>query len=169
MSQAHFETLGLAPTSTKTEILSANRKLSLKCHPDKGGDAAAFVQLGEAKDACLAYLEQPAVSPAPPPSPSSTPMTPREFMAQRTAGQAYSDFSAADVKPFTYGRTKLSDFVHKVARLHKVQFAKRVRTRQERWAREAQAQKCAQEEDILAQVMRFTQMQAEARAQGIKC
>ena len=170
MSQAQYIILGLTPSATKSEILSAYRKLSLKYHPDKGGDAAEFVKLADAKDKCLAAIEQPVPRAAPrQPRAPAPPVSPQEHMAQRTAGQQHSDLSAADIKPFTYHRTKLSDWAHKLARIHKVRSEKRERREEELREQQARQQSCAFEADVLAQAMRYTKMQEEARARGIRC
>jgi molecular chaperone DnaJ len=44
----HYGTLGVSKTATSDEIKKAFRKLALKHHPDKGGDAEKFRQINEA-------------------------------------------------------------------------------------------------------------------------
>ena len=49
--------LGLECGASGEEIKKAYRKLALKLHPDKGGDAVLMVRLNRAKD----FLETPGV------------------------------------------------------------------------------------------------------------
>jgi hypothetical protein len=58
MSQ-QYTTLNITSSATKAEILSAYRKESLRCHPDKGGDPATIHTITDAKDYCLNQLELP--------------------------------------------------------------------------------------------------------------
>lgn len=44
----HYETLGVDKTATQAEIKKAYRKLSMKYHPDKGGDEEKFKQVAQA-------------------------------------------------------------------------------------------------------------------------
>ena len=43
-----YEVLGISKTASEEEIKKAYRQLSLKHHPDRGGDAEKFKQLSEA-------------------------------------------------------------------------------------------------------------------------
>jgi hypothetical protein len=43
-----YKVLGLTPSATESEIKKAHRKLALKNHPDKGGDADKFREIQEA-------------------------------------------------------------------------------------------------------------------------
>lgn len=45
---SHYETLGISKNSTQDEIKKAYRKLAMKEHPDKGGDAEKFKKINEA-------------------------------------------------------------------------------------------------------------------------
>ena len=51
-----FEVLGISQDSTKEDVNSAYRILSMKHHPDKGGNQDKFIEITEAKNKCLAYL-----------------------------------------------------------------------------------------------------------------
>lgn len=46
----YYETLGVTPTSTPSEIKKAYRRLAMKHHPDKGGDIDQFKKIQEAYD-----------------------------------------------------------------------------------------------------------------------
>eukprot|EP00002_Diphylleia_rotans_P031664 TRINITY_DN658_c0_g1_i1.p1 TRINITY_DN658_c0_g1~~TRINITY_DN658_c0_g1_i1.p1 ORF type:complete len:393 (-),score=72.68 TRINITY_DN658_c0_g1_i1:341-1519(-) len=48
MSTDYYAVLGVSKTATPEEIKNAFRKLSLKHHPDKGGDPEVFKQINEA-------------------------------------------------------------------------------------------------------------------------
>ena len=48
-----FDILGLSPAATQQEVRAAYRRASLKTHPDRGGDAAAFRSIADAADAIL--------------------------------------------------------------------------------------------------------------------
>jgi DnaJ-class molecular chaperone len=52
-----FRDLGLPDTAGKDEVKVAYRELAHKYHPDKGGNVALFRQATEAKNRCMAYLE----------------------------------------------------------------------------------------------------------------
>lgn len=45
---SHYDTLGIKPGATDEEIKSAYRKLAMKHHPDRGGDAKEFVKIQSA-------------------------------------------------------------------------------------------------------------------------
>jgi hypothetical protein len=51
-----FQTLGVSLDCTKEEVQSAYRTLSKKHHPDMGGKHDKFIEITEAKNKCLAYL-----------------------------------------------------------------------------------------------------------------
>ena len=53
-----FEKLELSDTATIEEVQSSYRKLSMKHHPDKGGKQDKFIEITEAKNKCLAYLNK---------------------------------------------------------------------------------------------------------------
>ena len=44
----HYETLGLSPGASQDEIKKAYKKLALKNHPDRGGDAEKFKEISRA-------------------------------------------------------------------------------------------------------------------------
>ena len=44
----YYDILNVNISSSQSEIKSAYRKLSMKYHPDKGGDAEKFKQINEA-------------------------------------------------------------------------------------------------------------------------
>ena len=44
----HYKTLGVAPNSSAEEIKKAYRRLSLGCHPDRGGDGVRFKEINAA-------------------------------------------------------------------------------------------------------------------------
>lgn len=46
----HYQTLGVERTATADEIKRAYRRLAMRHHPDKGGDAARFVEIQTAYD-----------------------------------------------------------------------------------------------------------------------
>jgi DnaJ-domain-containing protein 1 len=56
----YYEALGLDESATENEVKKAYRKLALRNHPDKGGDAAAFAKIGEAYEVLCAIKEQAA-------------------------------------------------------------------------------------------------------------
>lgn len=51
--RAWWEVLGVSPRATRDEILSAHRSLTMKHHPDKGGDPALMAEINAARDAAL--------------------------------------------------------------------------------------------------------------------
>lgn len=51
-----FEALGLDVDATAEDVKKAYRELALKHHPDKGGSQQKFVEIAEAKNKCLSYL-----------------------------------------------------------------------------------------------------------------
>jgi len=51
-----FLLLGLSSEATVSDVKTAYRKASLVHHPDKGGKESIFVELTEAKNKCLMYL-----------------------------------------------------------------------------------------------------------------
>jgi len=53
-----FEILGLNLEANEEEIKESYRKLSLSCHPDKGGSKEEFTKITEAKNKCLMYLKK---------------------------------------------------------------------------------------------------------------
>lgn len=52
-----FELLGLSSNCSEEDIKKSYRTLSLKHHPDKGGDKEKFIEITEAKNKCLTYLQ----------------------------------------------------------------------------------------------------------------
>jgi len=53
-----FAELGIPENSSIEDIQAAFRKLALEHHPDKGGNAAKFQSILEAKNKCLMYAER---------------------------------------------------------------------------------------------------------------
>jgi len=53
-----FRILGLTKDATADEVRSAYRELTIKYHPDRGGDQEKFVQITEAKNKCLAWINR---------------------------------------------------------------------------------------------------------------
>ena len=53
-----FRSLGLTDKANEEDIKYAYRKLSFEHHPDKGGNKEKFIQATEAKNRCLAYINQ---------------------------------------------------------------------------------------------------------------
>jgi hypothetical protein len=51
-----FETLELNEDATAEDVRKAYKELALKHHPDKGGNQQRFIEITEAKNKCLAYL-----------------------------------------------------------------------------------------------------------------
>lgn len=51
-----FETLNLNADATAEDVKKAYKELALKHHPDKGGNQQRFIEITEAKNKCLAYL-----------------------------------------------------------------------------------------------------------------
>lgn len=51
-----FDLLQLAIHCSKEDIINSFRQLSLKHHPDKGGNKDMFISIVEAKNKCLAYI-----------------------------------------------------------------------------------------------------------------
>ncbi len=51
-----LDTLNISEDATEDDVKKAYRKLSLKHHPDKGGNQQKFIELTEAKNKCLAYV-----------------------------------------------------------------------------------------------------------------
>ena len=45
---SHYQTLGVDKTATQAEIKKAYRKLSMKHHPDRGGDESKFKEIADA-------------------------------------------------------------------------------------------------------------------------
>jgi DnaJ-class molecular chaperone len=52
------EVLGISADATKDEIIAAHKELSLKHHPDKGGNAEEFKRITAAKENMLDKLKQ---------------------------------------------------------------------------------------------------------------
>lgn len=167
-SQTHYALLNLDSSATESEILSSFRKLSLKCHPDKGGDAEEFCKLTAAKEFCIARLTNPNHGEEP-----STPVkTADDIMTELFGGMKHEDLSEEDLRPFVYERSpssKLKSFMSVLGRKRKASKAAKEDKKEQKRARKHAADAQAYEDDIMAQAMRFTQMQSAARAQGIKC
>jgi len=53
-----FQILELKIESTIDDVKAAYRKLSMVHHPDKGGSQEKFIELTEAKNKCLTYLQK---------------------------------------------------------------------------------------------------------------
>lgn len=53
-----FEYFGLSTDASEQDIIKAFRHKSKICHPDTGGSEAAFVELVEHKNKCLAWCKQ---------------------------------------------------------------------------------------------------------------
>jgi hypothetical protein len=51
-----FAALGLAAGATESDIRRAYRKLAFRAHPDRGGDAARFIEITRARDRALAAV-----------------------------------------------------------------------------------------------------------------
>lgn len=51
-----FKILGLDENADSDQVKKAYRTLAMKEHPDKGGDQGKFIQITEAKNKCLAYI-----------------------------------------------------------------------------------------------------------------
>lgn len=52
-----FSVLGLSDGADENDVKSAYKKLALTHHPDRGGKQEAFVGITEAKNKCLAWLD----------------------------------------------------------------------------------------------------------------
>jgi hypothetical protein len=52
-----FQKLGLSIECSVDDVKKMYRQLSLVHHPDKGGNSEKFIELTEAKEKCLSYLE----------------------------------------------------------------------------------------------------------------
>lgn len=48
MAEEYYQILGVARDATEVEIKKRYKKLALKHHPDKGGDAETFKKISEA-------------------------------------------------------------------------------------------------------------------------
>ena len=53
-----YSVLGLQTNATAEEVAKKYRELSIKHHPDKGGNKETFIQITEAKNKILAYLQK---------------------------------------------------------------------------------------------------------------
>lgn len=53
-----YAVLGLNTDATSEEVTKKYRELSIKHHPDKGGNKETFIQITEAKNKILAYLQK---------------------------------------------------------------------------------------------------------------
>jgi len=53
-----FNVLGLPTNSTSEEVIKKYRELSIKHHPDKGGKNETFIEITEAKNKILSYLQK---------------------------------------------------------------------------------------------------------------
>lgn len=53
-----YAVLGLNTNATSEEVTKKYRELSIKHHPDKGGNKETFIQITEAKNKILAYLQK---------------------------------------------------------------------------------------------------------------
>lgn len=54
--ESSFVALGLSSEASPEDVKSNYRSLSMQHHPDKGGKQDKFIEITEAKNACLAYL-----------------------------------------------------------------------------------------------------------------
>jgi hypothetical protein len=54
--ESSFTTLNLATSASIEDVKDKFRELSMKYHPDKGGNQNDFIRIVEAKNKCLAYL-----------------------------------------------------------------------------------------------------------------
>ena len=52
-----FTVLGLDSNANMEDVKAAYRKLSMQHHPDKGGNNERFIEITEARDKCLSYLQ----------------------------------------------------------------------------------------------------------------
>ncbi len=53
-----YSVLGLQTNATAEEVAKKYRELSIKHHPDKGGNKETFIQITEAKNKILSYLQK---------------------------------------------------------------------------------------------------------------
>jgi len=48
---SHYDTLGVVPGATYEELRTAYKRLAMKHHPDRGGDAKRFAEITKAYEA----------------------------------------------------------------------------------------------------------------------
>lgn len=154
----HYTLLNLNRSATEAEILSAYRKLSLKCHPDKGGDAASFHRLSEAKDFCLQQLELQAASP---PTPPKRPWAYSANFSDASRAADDSD-SSSDIPSQAWRTPSLAKTVSRA-------FARRREAKMRAQARKVKEELEKREHDIMAQARYYTDLQQKLREQGVKC
>ena len=155
--------------------MSAFRKLSLRYHPDKTGDSnhELFLKLSEAKDYCLKILEDGVRSMPLPSGPTQQEREAaeaalrRRMRMQAQTNAAWEALSEEDKElgrtPFTYKPNIFSRIWH-ANKYSPAKLAAAAAKKQKQAERERRAQ-----EKVMAEALRFTQMQAEARAKGARC
>ncbi|KIW05706.1 uncharacterized protein PV09_03566 [Verruconis gallopava] len=180
-----YSTLGVTTSATEADIMSAYRKRSLKCHPDKGGDPKAFHALTDAKDYCLKQLERPVElrglpEARPLQQQHTAPFRPSEWMAnpyarprQRTAEEMedwYASTFGSSSEDVSFQRQNwLKAWLRKQKAKREAKKAAKAAARRAEQRRREEERRRARDEEVYAFAKRLTKMQEELRAQGIRC
>ncbi len=53
-----FTVLELNEDASESEVIQQYKRLMIKHHPDKGGSHDKFIEITDAKNKCLAYIQQ---------------------------------------------------------------------------------------------------------------
>ncbi|MGH1503075.1 MAG: J domain-containing protein [Acidimicrobiales bacterium] len=84
-----WSVLGVDPSASPAELKTAFRRRCLECHPDRGGDVAAFERLQAAYRSACAGTAAPATT-RPPSSPGS-----RAGRARWATAESFGDLTAS--------------------------------------------------------------------------
>lgn len=175
----HYATLNLNISAAEPEILSAFRKLSLKHHPDKGGNVKLFHQISDAKDYCIADCATKSNIPSDSDEDILYQHTEYEYpYATESNSNEYAHYNTYNtyseqtqlreelIAEFdARAKTKKNRWTNKISELRK---QRRRATLAKAEGRKAELKRKDQD-DVLRMAQWYTDRQAEMARQGVKC